>query len=416
MAEFEIARLGAQGDGIVEGPDGPLFVPYAAPGDRMRLGPVRRDGKRRTADIAMLVVPGPDRVQPPCPHFGGCGGCGLQHLAPAFLADWKRQRIVDALAQRGITGIDVEATASTPPASRRRLRLAARRLKDRVVLGFNARRSHHIVDVRECLIAASPLPPLFEPLRMLLSEVLRQGRPTDVQLTACDNGIDLWLTDLDDADPGIAMRAAEFADAHDLCRISAGTPARPVIERRRPVVGLSGVAVPLPPGGFLQASREGEGMLVERVREACAGATRIADLYAGLGTFSFALAGTAQVHAVEGDGAAVAAMTAARNAASGLRRIEIERRDLGRRPLAGRELEGFDAAVFDPPRSGAREQAEALARSAIPRMVAVSCEPATFARDARSLIDGGYHLQSVLPVDQFTWSPHVELVAAFTRG
>ena len=416
MTEVDIVRIGAQGDGIAELADGPVYVPYAAPGDRVRLARADDGRKRRTAEIAELVTAGPARIEPACRHFGTCGGCALQHLSAAYLATWKRQRILDALSGRGLVDVPVAETIGVGSGSRRRLRLAARRTQAGVILGFNARQSHQIVDIAECPVAEPALAALLPALRTLLAALLPKGGKTDVQLTLCDNGIDLWLTEIDGDAMAAQRQLATFAEAQDLARISAGGERLPVIERRRPLVQLSGIAVPLPPGGFLQASRAGEQALVGQVLAATAGARRVADLYAGLGTFSFALARNARVHAVEGDAAAVASMTAGRNGASGLKQIQIEHRDLGRRPLAGRELKPYDAVVFDPPRTGAREQAEALAASAVETVVAVSCEPASFARDARILVDGGYRLEGVLPVDQFTWSAHVELVACFARG
>lgn len=413
--EATITAIGARGDGIAETRCGPVYVPYSAPGDRVRLGPIEGSQRRHSSSIEMLVAPGPDRIESACRHFGACGGCALQHLSPSFLADWKRQRVVDALAARGFTDVPVGETMSVGPASRRRIRLAARRTQAGVVLGFNARQSHRIVDLEECPVSAPALPALFEPLRGLLSTVLPKGGQTDVQLTLCENGVDIWLTGVEANRLSTQEALARFAEDHDLPRVSAGKDRLPAIERRRPTVSLSGVTTPLPPGGFLQASRAGEAMLAEHVAEAVDGARRVADLYAGLGTFTFALARSAQVHAVEADGDAVAALTAGRNAAQGLKRITAEQRDLGRRPFAGPELKPYDAVVFDPPRAGAREQAEALAASRVPSVIAVSCEPATFSRDARILVDGGYRLESVSPVDQFTWSAHVELVAVFRR-
>lgn len=413
--EVDIASIGARGDGIAETARGQVYVPYAAPGDRVRLGRIEGSKSRHWAEIEALVAPGPDRIDPVCRHYGACGGCSLQHLSPGFLADWKHQRVIDALATRGFTDVPVEATVSVGSASRRRIRLAARRIQAGVVLGFNARQSHRIVAIAECPVAEPPLPAMLTALAELLATVLPKNGRTDVQLTLCENGIDVWLTDIESDRLPVQQALATFAETHDLPRISAGADRLPAIERRRPLVILSGVAVPMPPGGFLQASRAGEAALVERVVAATKGARRVADLYAGLGTFTFALAAGSQVHAVEGDAASLAALAAGRNRAQGLKRIATEERDLGRRPLAGPELKPFDAVVFDPPRAGAREQAEALAAGSVPTVIAVSCEPATFARDARILADGGYRLGSVLPVDQFTWSPHVELVAIFRR-
>lgn len=413
--EVEIKSVGARGDGIAETRRGTVYVPYAAPGDRVRLGPVEGSQRRHWAVIEQVIAPGPDRIEPACRHFGTCGGCALQHLSPSFLFDWKRQRVVDALAARGLGDTPVEDTISVGAASRRRIRLAARRTQAGTLVGFNARQSHRIVAIAECPVAEPPLPALLPALKDLLGRILPKGGQTDVQLTLCQNGVDVWLTGIEADRLRTQQLLAAFAETHDLPRISAGADRLPVIERRRPSVRLSGVVVPLPPGGFLQASRAGEAALTDRVTMAARGARRVADLYAGLGTFTFALAPGAQVHAVEGDADAVAALTAGRNATQGLKQISVEERDLGRRPFAGPELKPFDTVVFDPPRAGAREQAEALAASAVPTVIAVSCEPATFARDARILVDGGYRLESVLPVDQFTWSPHVELAAVFRR-
>jgi 23S rRNA (uracil1939-C5)-methyltransferase len=412
-----IDRLGGQGDGIgmVEGQT--VYVPYGVPGDRLRVRLGQRRGQGVKAEIVAVEQPGPARRDPPCVHFGRCGGCALQHVANDVYAEWKRSRVVEALRQQGLGDAPVAPLIRTAAGSRRRITLAARARKGGVLLGFHAAESHDIVDLRECHVMQPALAALIAPLRDLLSNELRAGVEAENTATATAAGIDLLIRTeaLPDRDKRVALAA--FAQSQKLARLSwqagRGEP-EPIAQYRAPQVMFGGVAVDLPPGAFLQASAEAEQAMTALVVAAAANAKRLADLYAGCGTFTFPLAKTARVHAVEGDKDSLAALTAAARRSS-VGRITAERRDLARNPLQPDELKPYDCAVFDPPRAGAKAQCEMLAKSRVPVAIAVSCDPGSFARDARILADGGYRLQAVTPIDQFVWSPHVEIVAVFRR-
>ncbi len=416
-AELEITEIGARGDGIAMLEGERVFVPFTVPGDRVlaRLGARRGDGL--TARVTRLLVEGPGRTAPVCAHFGECGGCALQHLDPGHYREWKRGLLSAALARRGIEA-EVELLAPAPPNARRRVDLTALCRPQGVLLGFNARSSHRVVDMAECHILAPAILNLVPPLRDLLAALMATGERAEVVVSLTTGGLDLLLVSATALGLAGRERLAAFAAEHDLARVSHRHPKQggpeTVAELRPPRAIFGVVPVRLPAGAFLQATAAGEGLLVEAVLAGAADARRVADLYCGCGTFTFPLARTARVRAIDGLDWQVRAMErAARDA--GLQSVATECRDLGRKPLSARDLDGFDAVVFDPPRAGAKAQSEALAVSAVPVVIAVSCNPATFARDARILVDGGYGLARVLPIDQFPWSPHLELVAVFRR-
>lgn len=405
MQEFLIDRLGAQGDGVsAEG----VFVPFTLPGETVRGDVV--DG--RVADPA-VVSPSPDRAAPPCGHFGACGGCALQHASDGFVAAWKRDRIAEALAARGIGSVEIRDVATSPERSRRRATFAARRTKKGVVAGFHGRRSGEIVAIEDCPVAH---PRLLAALPAA-AEAARVGgsRKGEIRVTATltEGGVDIAVEGGKPLEGDALARATAMVESHDLARLT--WDGETLAVRRPPTLAIGGARVTPPPGGFLQATAEGEATLLASVREAVGEARRVVDLFAGCGTFALPLAASAEVHAVEGDAALTAALLDGARRAQGLKPATAETRDLFRRPLEGRELSRFDAAVIDPPRAGAAAQTEALAVDGPPVIAAVSCNPATFARDARTLIDGGYRLDWLLPVDQFRWSPHVELAARFSR-
>lgn len=409
MTEFTVTieRIGARGDGVANHGGRAIFLPFTAPGDEVRAR-LTRDGK---AELIEIVTPG-GRREPPCPHFGACGGCSLQHLTDEIYRAAKLALVREALTHRGLDPGAVAPIAPGWPGTRRRARLAMTGAE----LGFHRRASHRIVDMRVCLVLRPALVTVLRALRAFGSKILGPSDPAFVSLTQADTGIDLLL-DLPNPPALAALEAsARFAESQDLARLSwrAGDEAATPVVQRRPVqMNFSGVPVDLPPDCFLQASAEGETMLRDLVLAGVGDAGTIADLFSGVGTFSFALATHAKVRAVDGDQAALAALQAA--ARRNGRRIAAERRDLDRRPLQAGELKHVDAAVFDPPYGGALAQARELARSAVPRIVAVSCNPASFARDARVLVDGGYRLLRVVPVDQFLWSAEIELVAHLER-
>ncbi|MFN8723406.1 MAG: class I SAM-dependent RNA methyltransferase [Rhodospirillales bacterium] len=416
--EVTVASVGARGDGVADAGGRRLFVPLAAPGDRLLVRPGARRGDGCEAEIAAVLAPGPDRVEPPCPRFGDCGGCALQHLSDAARAAWARDRVVEALARVGLGGVPVAPTVTTPPGERRRAVLVAERRGRRVTLGFNARRSHRIVPPDGCSVLDPRILALLGPLAATLADVMADGTTIDVAVTLLDDGPDVVLVGRLPLDLAARERVAAFAEAADLARLSLRpgptAPTEPLVHRRAGVLSMGGVPVSPPPGGFLQASPSGEAALRRLVADGTGAARRIADLFAGSGTFALPLAAAgAAVHAVEGDPAAVAAL---RGAATRVAGVTVERRDLDRDPVPARDLARFDAVVFDPPRAGADGQAREIAASGVPRVVGVSCNPASFARDARTLVDGGYALTAVTPVDQFVWSAHVELVGTFGRA
>jgi 23S rRNA (uracil1939-C5)-methyltransferase len=405
-----VARLGAAR----------IFVPFAVPGDRLRVRITGRrgDGLVGTPDEWLEQAP---RAAPPCPHFGACGGCQLQHLPPAQYAAWKREQVVAALAQRGLAGIEVAPLIRVHPGGRRRARFAFVRQGAMVRLGFRERSRDRIVDVGVCPVLMPPLVALLPPLRALLARLDLLRRSGELEATASMSGIDLQI--MAAHQPGLADREAlaAFAAAHDLARITWGPDANsepePIVQRRAPTVAFGQVQVELPPGAFLQATEAVEAAIRRAVDEALGEARHIADLYAGCGTFGLPLAVARRtVHAVERDAAMLAALERAARQAGLATRLTTERRDLQRAPLAGAELAAFDAVVVDPPRAGARAQAEALAASRLRRLAMVSCHPATFARDARLLADGGWRCSRVQPIDAFLWSSRIELVGAFVRA
>ena len=386
-----VLRVAAKGDGVTE--DG-RHVALAAPGDT-----VAADG---------TIIAGPHHQAPPCRHFPACGGCQLQHLDDASWAGFIADRVTGALAAQGLA-TEVRAPLLSPPRTRRRATL---HYEPAGRLGFTAEGSHTIVDMAECHVLAPELFALVKPLKRSLP-TFRPRRRLDIALTLADQGIDLLVTGV--APEGLAHADAitAFAQEHALARVAfdTGLGAETHWEPEGATVTLGGVAVPLPPGAFLQATREGEAALVAAVREAVGEPRVSADLFAGIGTFAFALPG--RVYAAEGARDSILSLKAGAGRAG--RVVAADHRDLFRRPLTTAELDRFDAVVLDPPRAGAREQAAQLAAARTPVIAYVSCNPSSFARDAKTLCHGGWRLDWVQPVGQFRWSTHVELAARFSR-
>jgi 23S rRNA (uracil1939-C5)-methyltransferase len=410
VREFVIERLGFQADGVAAGP---VFASGVLPGERVRASVA---GDR--AEAVEILEVSPDRVQPPCPHFGDCGGCALQHWAPAPYLAWKAEQIRLALGREGIE-TEILLPFAAPPGSRRRLALHARPGRGGAQIGYKARRSWRLVPVEVCPVADPRLVAAFPALRRLAAALFEQPKsaPT-LHVTVTATGLDIDIT-------GVARRAgalsadarsrvAEAAAAADFARVT--LDGEILYQARAPVVRVGRASVELPAGSFLQAVPEAEAAMAALVRAALAGATSVADLYCGVGAFALRLAEDAAVTAYDVSGQAIAALRSAQASAPGLKSIAAEARDLVRRPVLVAELKRTQAAVIDPPRAGAAEQHRELARSGLARIAGVSCNPATFARDARILTDGGFTLIRVLPVDQFLWSPHVELVGVFERS
>ncbi len=405
-----IERVGSQGDGVAAGP---VYVPGTLPGETVR---ARVGGER--GELLEVVQASPDRVAAPCPHFGDCGGCSLQHWAPGPYRAWKRELIGLALARERIETEILEPFAS-PPGSRRRLALHARAgSTGRAKLGYKVRGGWRLVEINVCPIADPRLQAAFPQLSRLAAPFLEHPRsaPT-LHVTLSASGLDVDVTGVERRTGGLSadarVRAAEAAQAMDAARVTLGGEV--VYQARQPVVSIGRSSVALPPGAFLQATAEAEVAMAGFVTAAVAGAARVADLYCGVGTFALRLAETARVYAADASAEATAALSSAKGATGGLKQITAEARDLARRPMLAQEMKGFDAVVFDPPRAGASAQAEQIAASSVPIAIAVSCNPATFARDARILADAGFRLVRVLPVDQFLWSAHIELVGVFVR-
>ena len=389
-----IVRVAARGDGVAE--DG-RHAALAARGDTLT----------ETGE----VVPGPHHRTPPCRHFPECGGCQLQHLDDQSYAAFVTDRIAAALDAHGLSA-PIRPTVLSPLNTRRRASLHAEARGGRVLLGFAAEKSHAIVDMRECHILAPELFALVAPLRVLLQRLGLRGRG-DVHLTITDQGPDLLLTGVRPDGLAAADAITAFCERHRVARLSVDDGLGPETrwEPEPVTITLGGIPVPFPPHGFLQATREGEATLVAAVSEAIGPALATADLFAGLGTFTLALPG--RVYAAEGARDAVLAL---KSAAHGRQRpVFVDHRDLFRRPLTTAELDRFDAVVIDPPRAGAREQAAALAGCKVQAIAYVSCNPSSFARDAKTLCEGGWRVDWVQPVGQFRWSTHVELAACFTR-
>jgi 23S rRNA (uracil1939-C5)-methyltransferase len=405
---LDIARLGAQGDGIAETPSGPVYVPYALPGEQVL---VEQRGDR--ARLVAVLSAGPERVAPQCRHFTHCGGCALQHLERAAYLAWKREIVVAAFAARGIEA-SVAHVASVGLGARRRATLSARRTGRGVVLGFFEAKGHDIVDLQECPVTASAIVRALPGLKRLVEPLVSQRLPVRLTVTLAANGLDVAIEDFPgELGPDAREKLARAAAACALARVTLAGDT--LYQSTVPAVRFGPANVVLPPRAFLQAASAAEAEMVRLVGTAVGSARRVADLFCGLGTFTFPLATGAAVLAVDGDRQAIAALESAARRTPGLKPIEAKVRDLFREPLSAKELERFDAVVFDPPRAGAAAQAAALARSRVRTIVAVSCNPATLARDARILIDGGYELERVTPIDQFLYSPHVEAVAVFRR-
>jgi len=417
--ELTIERMGAGGDGVAPGS---VYVPRALPGEQVRARPAGKRGDGQAAALEAVLAPSPDRVPPPCPHFDeGCGGCAVQHWAPAAQAGWKRARLAEALARAGFPDAPVAATVTTPPGRRRRADLALKRAPGGVVLGFHRAGSAEVLDLAACTVLDPRIVALFAPLRGMLRRLQALRRAGSAVVNLLDTGSDLLLrTDgpLSAADRALLAAFATGAGLPRTAWAEGDGPVEVAAQHGPATIALSGIEVAPPPGAFLQASPEGEAAIIAAVLAALparlAGRGRIADLHAGLGTLSFPLASRGRVAAFEGDAAAVAALSAAAGRSGA--KVAATRRDLVRQPLTVAELAAFAAVVLDPPHAGAAEQAALLARSQVPVVVYVSCNPAALSRDARAFAQAGWQLAAATPIDQFVHSAQLEAVVAFTRA
>jgi 23S rRNA (uracil1939-C5)-methyltransferase len=409
--QLAIIRVAHRGDGVAETPAGPIFVPYTLPGETVEVESIPGHPDRR--HLLRVETASPERIEPFCPHFGICGGCAIQHWTAPHYREWKRSLVVEALAQAGLDA-PVDALIDAHGDGRRRATFHARLgARDILEVGFAALRAHHIVGIDRCPVLAPSLDGAI-PAAWAIAEALKpQNKPLDIQATATDAGIDMDVRGsgaLNAARMGVLAR---LAATHKLARLT--RHGELIAQRATPTVMVGRAHVTLPPGSFLQATVAGELALARLVQGHVGSAKVIADLFCGLGPFALRLAERARVMAFDADAGAIAALKQAANMTSGLKPIDAETRDLFKRPLYAQELKRVDALVFDPPRQGAEAQARELAKSAVPVVVAVSCNAATFARDARLLVDGGYRLKSITPVDQFRHSAHVEIVAKLER-
>lgn len=409
--QLTITRLGHRGDGVADTPEGPVYIPYALPGETVTVAPVAGHPDRR--HLIHVDKPSHERAEPICKHFGACGGCALQHWSLAEQHLWKRSLVVEALAQANVVA-PVADLIDAHGAGRRRAVLHARRgTHDVLEVGFTAPRAHHIVAVDGCPILAPELSGAL-PAAWAIAETLQPtGKPLDIQITATESGLDVDVRGSGALTAERLAALARVADTQKLARLT--RHGELVAQRSQPHLQVGSARVPLPPGAFLQATVDGEETLARLVAEHIGKAKRVADLFAGIGTFALRLAKSARVSAADSDADAIKALDRAAATTSGLKPLEARQRDLFRRPFVAAELKVFDGVVFDPPRQGAEAQARELAKSTVPLVVAVSCEASTFARDAKILVGGGYRLATVTPVDQFRYSHHVEIVAKFTR-
>ena len=406
-----ITRLGSHGEGIAEAAAGAVYVPYALPGETVEVEPWPGHADRRR--LNRVAAASTARTTPICPHFGACGGCALQHLAAGPYRDWKRGLVITALARAGLDAPVGDLIEAHGEGRRRAVFHARCDAPDVLAVGFAAMKAHRVVAIDRCPILAPALTGAIA-AAWDIAEVLAPARkPLDIQVTASDAGLDVDVRGSGRLTAADTTALARVAERRDLARLT--RHGELVAQRRLPTLRIGRAQVVLPPGAFLQATNAGETILAQLVVGYCQGARAVADLFCGLGPFALRLAERARITAVDSDANAIAALRRAAASTPGLKPVAAQQRDLFRHPLAASELKGFDAVVFDPPRQGAEAQARELAASAAPTVVAVSCNPATFARDARILVAAGYRIVQVTPVDQFLFSAHVELVGLFKK-
>ncbi len=405
--KFVIERVGHHGDGIAQGLDGQIFIPQMLPGEEVE-GDLHGD----RLENARIVTPSADRKKPPCTHARTCGGCLMQHASDAFVQDWKMGIVRGALAGQGLEAA-FRPTITSPPRSRRRATLSARKTKGGVLIGFHARGSDLIIPVPNCQLLHPDLVAAFPALEALVK--IGGSRSTEIDLTITRSlaGPDVAVTGGKPIDAQMRLELARLAETHGIARLTWENEV--IALRTAPMQRFGKALVAPPPGAFLQATAEGEAALLSAVTEAVGNARRIVDLFAGSGTFALPLSEQAEVHAVEGDATMMAALEKGWRQAQGLKKVTTETRDLFRRPLEPDEFKAVDAVVIDPPRAGAEAQVAVLSRLTLPVIAMVSCNPITFARDARALVRAGYRIDWIQVVDQFRWSSHVELAARFSR-
>ena len=412
VERLTIDHVGHLGDGVAIVDGQSLYVPYTLGGETVEVGPVpgHHPDRRRLLEVERASA---ERIAPFCQHFGTCGGCAIQHWETERYRAWKRNLVVETLAQARIA-CDVLPLIDAHGLGRRRMTLHARMgTHDVLKVGFSAANSHEIVPVDRCPILDPGLSGALDAAWAIAEPLKPTGKPLDIQLTATNSGLDVDVRGSGPLPSAMIGKLSRVAEQHRLARLT--RHGEMVLMRAAPTIAIGAATVVLPPGSFLQATVAGEETLAALVLDHCKRAKYIADLFCGVGPFALRLAVKSRVFAFDSDAGSVTALLKAATSTPGLKPVNVETRDLFRRPLVPQELRDFDAVVFDPPRQGAQAQARQLAASKIPVVVAVSCNVATFARDARILIDGGYKIEGVTPVDQFRHTPHVEVVARFAR-
>ena len=408
-----IDRLGAQGDGVARTEAGPVFAPFTLPGETVSLAVNKASGT-----LISLKEASPERVEPPCRHFGPdgvngtCGGCTLQHASDALYHAFKRNLVIDALRSKGLTP-EVAPLIIARPGDRRRAVFTARRTEKELLLGYNQMQSHHIVSIGECPITSPGIVSRLATIRKIAAAMASSAEPFRITVLETDTGLDLAFEGVKLSDPQRRSTVDAVLGERGIARVSLNGEI--VVEPIKPAIDFGGVTVLPPPGAFTQATRPAEDAMAKLVLAHVGKAKRVADLFAGIGTFALRIARTARVHAVEGDDRAVKALDFAARNTQGLKPVTAEKRDLFRRPMMAQELKAFDAVVFDPPRAGAETQCHELARSGVKKVAAVSCNPVSLARDLSILTAAGYRITGVTPIDQFLWSAHVETVATLEK-
>jgi 23S rRNA (uracil1939-C5)-methyltransferase len=406
-----IDHVGHFGDGVAHTEGASVYVPYALGGETVDALPSPGHADRRL--LAHVIKASPERIDPFCPHFGACGGCAIQHWQSDAYRNWKRQLVVDTLAHAGID-CEVEDLIDAHGAGRRRMTMHARQSQQGILrVGFAAAGRHEIIAIDHCPILDPAMRGAVEAANDIAELLKPVSKPLDLQITAADNGLDIDVRGSGPLNAAMLSQLSKLAEKHGLARLT--RHGELVIMRKPPVVRIGKAEITLPPGSFMQPTLAGEEALAALAFARCKGAKHVADLFCGFGPFSFRLAEKFKVSAFDNDASAVTALQNAVKNTQGLKPIKAEARDLFRRPLMPQELREVDCVVFDPPRQGAQAQSQQLAASKITQVVAVSCNPTTFVRDARILLDGGFKIDNVTPVDQFRHTPHVELVARFKR-
>lgn len=406
-ARLKIDRLGAVGDGIANTERGAVYVPFALPGEEVNVALEKDRGT-----LIAVLEPSPARIEPSCRHFTECGGCTLQHLRAEEYRAFKHGRVADVLRRERIEIEPVELV-TCKPTSRRRVTLSARKTFGGMVLGYHRMSSAQIIEIEECPIAEHAIIDRLPTLRALAAIVCQTDKPFHITVTNTNTGLDVAFAGSGKLPDAARREAGHFAMTSRFDRLT--VDGEIIVEPVKPVINFGSAKVSPPPGGFLQAVAASEAAMARLVTEHLGKAKRVADLFAGAGAFALRLAAKSEVHAVESDQAALVALDKGFRLTPGLRRVTTEKRDLFRRPLTFKELAAFDGLVFDPPRAGAEDQCKQIARSDVPLVAAVSCNPTTLGRDLRILVDGGYSVKSVTPVDQFLWTGHVEAVALLTK-